>query len=80
MNAELTTYTRADIEAMLMNMAKLRVIGPRMFVGEFHGQEVRWIADGGAEIVTRYTRGSLPPVVQGPLPRRGRQKQRSARG
>ena len=51
---ETHTFTKADLERAAAWLAKAAIAG-RMYVGEFHDQQVNWNADGSLRVETRHT-------------------------
>jgi hypothetical protein len=64
-------FSKTELEAMVKYAAKLRLIGPHLFVGNIGDQHARWLEDGSIEVLTEYERGTLP-VIEKPLPQIGR--------
>lgn len=64
-------FTKTEVEAMAQQVAKLQIVGP-MLHGSIGEQKVRWMPDGGLEVISHVTRETppLPPAV--PRPRRRR--------
>ena len=47
-------FTKADLERAAAYLAKAAITG-RMYVGEFHDQQINWNADGSLRVETRHT-------------------------
>jgi hypothetical protein len=66
--SEVITFARDDIERIVRYVAKERVVGS-LFIGKFGDQTVRWLPDGGVEVITTYQEGDwhdLPPPNPAP--------------
>jgi hypothetical protein len=64
--SEVITFNRDDLEKVVRHMAQAQIAGS-LFIGKFGDQTVRWMPDGGVEVVTSYVEGSfndLPPAVE----------------
>ena len=64
--SEVITFNRDDLEKVVRHMAQSQIAGS-LFIGKFGDQQVRWMPDGGVEVVTSYVQGSfddLPPAVE----------------
>ena len=64
--SEIIAFSRDDIERIIRYAAKQRIIG-EMFIGKAGEQSIRWTADGGIEVMTKFTEGDLadvPPYSQ----------------
>jgi hypothetical protein len=66
--SEVIAFTRDDIEKIVRYVAKQRIIG-EMFIGKAGDQSVRWTADGGVEVVTKFMEGDIDdvPPLQVPI-------------
>jgi hypothetical protein len=63
---EIISYSKDDLERILRHLSQQKIVGD-FFIGKFGEQEIRWLANGGVEIITSYTEGSfedLPPPKQ----------------
>lgn len=56
--SEIISFSRDDIERIVRYVAKERIVGS-LFIGKFGEQSVRWLADGGIEVITRHQEGDL---------------------
>ena len=62
--SEVISFSRDDIERIVRYVAKERIVGS-LFIGKFGEQSVRWLPDGGIEVITRHQEGDLhdlPPA------------------
>jgi hypothetical protein len=57
-------FSKSELEAIARYAAKMRLIGPTLFIGNIGDQQVRWTEDGGVEVLTSYERGEWPTVSQ----------------
>ena len=66
---ELIAFSRDDLERLVRYASMNRITG-NMFIGKFGEQSVRWTADGGIEVITKYVEGDLndlpPPAAPTP--------------
>lgn len=60
-------FSKSELESIAKYAAKMRLIGPHLFIGNIGDQHARWQEDGSIEVLTEYERGQLP-VVEHPLP------------
>ena len=64
--SEVITFNRDDLEKVVRHMAQSQIAGS-LFIGKFGDQQVRWMPDGGVEVITSYVQGTfddLPPATQ----------------
>ena len=64
--SESIAFNRDDIERMVRHVAKQQIAGS-MWIGKMGDQLVRWTADGGVEVITKYQEGDmsdLPPAPE----------------
>jgi len=83
--SEVITFNLDDLEKVVRHMAQSQIAGS-LFIGKFGEQAVRWLPDGGVEVITTYVQGEFDDIRPTPqLPddeqpalatRRGRQKRR----
>ena len=67
--SEVITFARDDIERVLRHVAMQQIVGS-MFIGKFGEQIVRWMPDGGVEVITRYQQGDLSDLPHANPPHR----------
>jgi len=68
--SEVITFNRDDLEKVVRHMAQSQIAGS-LFIGKFGDQQVRWMPDGGVEVITSYVQGTfddLPPAVENSAP------------
>lgn len=61
--SEIIHFTKDDLERIIRYMSQQQIVG-QFFIGKFGEQEIRWMADGSVEVITKYTEGGwedLPP-------------------
>ena len=63
--SEIVSFHRDDIERIVRYIAKQQ-LGGGVFIGKFGEQSVRWDADGGIEVVTKYQEGDFTDVETKP--------------
>ncbi|MDE2426306.1 MAG: hypothetical protein KGO96_10420 [Elusimicrobia bacterium] len=51
---EIHTYSRKDLEHLVMSCAKMQIIGG-MYIGEFGSQSIEWREDGSCVVTTTHT-------------------------
>jgi hypothetical protein len=70
--SEVITFNRDDLEKVVRHMAQSQIAGS-LFIGKFGDQTLRWMPDGGVEVMTSYVQGEfndLPQAVENtPTPR-----------
>jgi hypothetical protein len=59
--SEIISFSKDDLERILRHLSKQQIIG-HLFIGKFGEQEIRWLAEGGVEIITTYTEGGLEDI------------------
>jgi hypothetical protein len=63
--SEVVAFSRDDIERIVRYIAKQQ-LGGGVFIGKFGDQSVRWDADGGIEVITKYQEGDFTDVETKP--------------
>ena len=63
--SEIVAFNRDDIERIVRYIAKQQ-LGGGVFIGKFGEQNIRWDADGGIEVVTKYQEGDFADVEAKP--------------
>jgi hypothetical protein len=66
--SEIIAFSRDDLERIVRHVAKQQITSS-MFIGKFGEQSIRWTAEGGVEVITKYQEGDmtdLPPPVETP--------------
>ncbi len=55
---ETHTYSLQQLEEIAKSVAKLSIVGS-LYIGDFGGQTVEWLADGFLRVLTTHTPGSI---------------------
>lgn len=64
--SEIIGFTKDDLERIVRHISQQQISG-HLFIGKFGEQEVRWLADGGVEVITRYAQGGFEDLPQAQL-------------
>lgn len=74
MQIDYRRYSKEDIERMIRMAAQMALIG-RIYFGKIEDDaEIRWLPDGGCEVLTKHT--PAPPPVADFGPSKARRKRR----
>jgi hypothetical protein len=61
--SEIISYSKDDLERILRHLSQQQIVG-HFFIGKFGEQKIRWLGEGGVEVITKYVEGDfddLPP-------------------